>query len=157
MSRYGIIHFAGHAYTQDDDPRSSGLLLSEGNGEDGYLCLDEISRLHLNADLVTLSGCQTGWGEIKSGEGLLNLARAFMIAGTRNVIMSLWKTDDEASMQFMKVFYRELRESAFPAKALRETRKAFFDSQIPAYRHPYFWAPFVVDQRSAATNDKLRD
>ena len=157
LSRYGIIHFAGHAYTQDDDPRSSGLLLSEGNGEDGYLCLDEISRLHLNADLVTLSGCQTGWGEIKSGEGLLNLARAFMIAGTRNVIMSLWKTDDEASMQFMKVFYRELRESAFPAKALRETRKAFFDSQIPAYRHPYFWAPFVVDQRSAATNDKLRD
>jgi CHAT domain-containing protein len=57
----------------------------------------------LNADLVTLSGCRTGQGQIRSGEGVLSLARAFMEAGAHNVVMSLWKTDDEASLEFMSL------------------------------------------------------
>jgi CHAT domain-containing protein len=146
LSRYKIIHLASHAYVNESDPRSSGVFLSPGQGQDGYLCLDEISRLRLNADLVTLSGCRTGQGQIRSGEGVLSLARAFMEAGARNVVMSLWKTDDEASLEFMKVFYQELAKASSPAQALREARRAFFHSPIPAYRHPYFWAPFVVTQ-----------
>ena len=146
LSRYRIIHLASHAYVDESDPRSSGVFLSPGQGQDGYLCLDEISQLRLNADLVTLSGCRTGQGQIRSGEGVLSLARAFMEAGAHNVVMSLWKTDDEASLEFMKVFYQNLAKTGSPARALREARRAFFDSPIPAYRHPYFWAPFVVTQ-----------
>ena len=144
LSRYRIIHLASHAYVDESDPRSSGVFLSPGQGQDGYLCLDEISQLRLNADLVTLSGCRTGQGQIRLGEGVLSLARAFMEAGAHNVVMSLWKTDDEASLEFMKAFYQHLAKASSPAQALREARRAFFHSPIPAYRHPYFWAPFVV-------------
>ena len=111
LNRCRIIHLASHAYVDESDPRSSGVFLSPGQGQDGYLCLDEISRLRLNADLVTLSGCRTGQGQIRAGEGVLSLARAFMEAGAHNVVMSLWKTDDEAGLEFMRVFYQDLAKA----------------------------------------------
>jgi len=149
LTRCRILHIAGHVYADENDPRRSGIFLGPGNGEDGYLCMDEISRIRLNADLVTLSGCRSGIGRILRAEGMFSLARAFLSAGARNVIMSLWKTDDEANLQFMKIFYQELSRGARPSKALQEVRRRFFSSNIPAYRHPYFWAAFVSLERSA--------
>ena len=83
---------------------------------------------------------------IKPGEGAIHIARAFLAAGARNIIMTLWKTDDEASLNLMKNFYANFVRTGSAAEGLVEARRAFSQSSIPAYQHPYFWAPFVLTQ-----------
>lgn len=144
LTKYRMIHFAGHAVVDEVDPRKSCLVLQAGDGQDGNLFVDEIQRLRFNAELVTLSACETALGKIVSGEGLLNLARAFLVSGAKNVVVSLWKTEDEASKEFMKAFYSALLKSNSPARALQVARESLLKSDIPAYRHPYFWASFIL-------------
>ncbi len=142
--RSQIIHFAGHARIDQHNPEKSGLMLGTLDGRDRLLSVEEISRLNLRAELVTLSACETGLGRLVSGEGSISLAWAFSMAGARNVIVSLWKTEDQANSRFMTYFYQDLQTTHSIAASLRNTRLAFLRSDVPAYRHPYFWAPFVV-------------
>ena len=100
-------------------------------GEDGILTAEEIANLELpGTELVVLSACETGLGRVAGGEGVMGLARAFHLAGARNVITSLWKVDDEATAALMAAFYQELWVNKRPPiEALRE-------AQLYLYRHP---------------------
>ena len=113
--------------------------------EDGFLSAYEIVNLKLNAELVTLSACETALGKEVKGEGLMSLVRAFMYAGSQSVLATLWKVDDESSAKLMIAFYRHWQQGKLTkAEALQQ-------AQIEAIRKgsaPYFWAPFALIGRA---------
>ncbi|MCB0756888.1 MAG: CHAT domain-containing protein, partial [Flavobacteriales bacterium] len=102
----------------------------------------EIRELDLPAELVVLSACHTGTGARQEGEGTLSLARAFMAAGARNVVMSLWKVDDLATKQIMVKFYEHLAEGLGKADALAEAKR-WYRREFPN-EPPSKWAAFIL-------------
>ncbi len=141
------VHFATHGRIDDLHPELSAIVLSlvdqNGDAQNGYLRLNEIFNLKLSADVVVLSGCETGLGKEIRGEGLVGLTRGFMYAGVPRVVASLWRVDDEAVAQLMISFYRAMLEGRKrPSEALR-------DAQIEMLKHerwnsPRHWAAFVL-------------
>lgn len=146
-----VIHFATHGVLNTRTPELSGLVLSlvdaRGRPRDGFLRLHEVEGLHLTADLVVLSACETARGRRLEGEGTIGLTRAFLAAGARNVVASLWRVDDLATAELMHAFYTNLlRQRLPPAAALRAAQRQMAGSQ--RWAHPYFWAGFVVQGSS---------
>ena len=150
LVQYRYIHFAAHGYLDEEHPSRSGIVMSfdKNSGEDGILQAHEIMGLKLNADLVTLSACQTGLGMVLSGEGVIGLARAFLYAGASSVVVSLWNANDVTTAELMKHFYRGLSRGQSKDEALRDAKLALIRGQQRSWRHPYYWAPFVLMGRS---------
>ena len=147
LSQYRIIHLATHGIVEEEHPELSGVVLSlfdrDGKPQDGFLRLHEIYNLPLHADLVVLSACQTGLGKDFRGEGLVGLTRGFMYAGSKSVIATLWKVDEEATTELMKHFYEGLfRQGLTPAAALRQAKIAIWKEK--RWRSPFFWAAFEL-------------
>jgi CHAT domain-containing protein len=145
LERFRILHLAVHGLVDAKFPERSALLLapSPADHEDGLLQIREIGALKLNADLVTLSACDTSLGRIEGQEGVANFVRAFMHAGARNVVSALWEVDDAMTATLMERFYFHLSRQSAPADALRsaklDTRRRYGRTQSIA-----FSAPFVV-------------
>jgi CHAT domain-containing protein/tetratricopeptide (TPR) repeat protein len=150
-----LVHIATHGFFMEDekapseDPMlSSGLLLAgvsnvqeTGDEEDGILTAYEIMNLGLNnLEMVVLSACETGLGEIASGEGIYGLQRAFFVGGAKSVVMSLWKVDDEATKDLMTTFYKDYLKNG-------NKREAFLNAQRKIkkkYKDPIYWGAFVM-------------
>jgi CHAT domain-containing protein/Tfp pilus assembly protein PilF len=150
LGRYRIVHFATHGMINDEHPELSGIVLSlfdqQGRSQDGFLRLHDIYNLHLPADLVVLSACSTGLGKDVRGEGLIGLTHGFMYAGASGVVASLWKVDDRATAELMKLFYEGLfKKGLTPAAALRDAQLRM--SQQKAWQSPYYWAGFIIQGR----------
>jgi CHAT domain-containing protein len=169
---YDVLHFAGHAELSEKEPLESAILLAKDAGEDGRLEVREIFGMNLKANLVVLSGCETGLGKLSSGDELVGLTRAFIYAGTPSVVASLWKVDDASTAALMSSFYKNLRTKT-KVEALRQAQlemiRGKVSSELLAQRgvrgvgklgqapsskltapgshatlHPYFWAPFIL-------------
>jgi CHAT domain-containing protein len=141
--RYRVLHVATHGYADPEVPEYSGLLLGGADGG-AVLTAQEVYLWALGADLVTLSACETGLGRSAEGEGLLGLTRAFLYAGARDVLCSLWQIGDRSTATLMVRFYSSYRATADPARALQAAQRALLGDE--ATRHPYHWAAFVVVQ-----------
>jgi CHAT domain-containing protein len=141
------LHLSTHGYLDHEHAMYSGLLFS-----DGMLQTYGIFNLDIDAELTVLSACQTGLGELKAGEGLVGLARAFMYAGSLSVLVSLWPVSDPSTAAFMKRFYRNLNKGKTKAEALRETKiwmkaKSYHTDEhgnVIKHDHPFYWAPFIL-------------
>jgi hypothetical protein len=126
----------------------SGLALAGANqlrsgAEDGVLTALEASALDLwGTQLVVLSACETGLGEVQHGEGVYGLRRALVLAGAESLVMSLWSVEDTATRDLMVAFYRGLAQGLGRSEALRQARLALLTGGGPR-RHPYFWAGFI--------------
>jgi CHAT domain-containing protein len=147
LAQYQYLHFATHGILDNEHPDLSGIALSllnrQGQAQDGFLRLIEIYNLKLNAELVTLSACETGLGKQINGEGIINLTRGFLYAGASRVLVSLWKVDDRASARLMgRVYAGIFREKLSPAAALRNAQLSL--RQDPVMKDPFFWAAFVL-------------
>lgn len=147
LADYRIVHFATHGVLNTRRPELSGVVLSlfdaAGQRQDGFLRLHDVYNLRLGADLVVLSGCQTGLGKDLKGEGLIGLTRGFMYAGAPSVVASLWQVDDESTAELMTRFYRGmLREGRRPAEALRRAQLEMAASR--RWSAPFYWAGFVL-------------
>ncbi|MCI0443601.1 CHAT domain-containing protein [bacterium] len=145
LDQYRKIHFAVHGLVHQEKPELSSLVMSlnEDENEDGYLMMREIFDLKLNSDLVVLSACKSGTGQNVRGEGVINLARAFIYAGTKSVIVSLWNVADQSTANLMKSFYQKMELKRMnPTVALTETKREM--SRSEKYSHPYYWATFVL-------------
>jgi CHAT domain-containing protein/tetratricopeptide (TPR) repeat protein len=148
-----ILHIATHGFfiseANTDPMLTSGLLFSgvtkknNQRADDGILTAYEAAFLNLsNTNLAVLSACETGLGEIRNGEGVYGLQRAFEIAGVRNILMSLWKIDDAATVALMEEFYKGLLESHNANTALKKAQDKM--RQSPKYEHPYYWGAFKL-------------
>ena len=147
LSRYRIVHFATHGVIDSQTPAFSGLMLSRvgerGTPVEGFLGLDDIYNLHLDADLVVLSGCETALGKEVRGEGLVGLTQGLLYSGARRVAASLWRVEDQATAELMSRFYHALlAEGRPPAAALREAQLAIRSDK--RWRSPYYWSGFVL-------------
>ena len=152
--QYGVLHFSMHALLNEKDPPYSSLVFSNAidSIEDGQLHAWEIYNMDLNADLAVLSACNTGYGQIQSGEGVVSLSRAFAYAGVPNTIMSLWRVPDQSTSKIMTAFYKNLRSGDLIDEAISRSKKDFLAQVItPQEAHPYYWAGFV----HTGTNDPI--
>jgi CHAT domain-containing protein len=113
---------------------------ADGGLNDGFVRLDEVTRLQLNADLVVLSACETGKGRLYAGEGVTGLARAFLYAGSRGVVCSRWSVDDRETANLMSRLYVGLKDGKPTADALRAAKL----EMIRAGKPPVYWAPFIL-------------
>ncbi len=147
LSKFRYVHFATHGYIDSERTDLSAIVLSlvdeQGKPQDGFLRAHEIYNLHLPAELVVLSACETGLGKEIKGEGLVGLTRGFMYAGARRVVVSLWNVNDKATAELMTRFYRGmLIENKTPAAALRTAQLEM--SRQRQWQSPYYWAAFVL-------------
>ena len=144
---YRIVHFATHGLANGQHSELSGIVLSlfdpKGRPQDGFLRLHDIYNLTLPADLVVLSACSTGVGKEVAGEGLIGLVRGFMYAGSRRVLASLWKVDDEATSELMIHFYRGMFERGLTASAALRAAQLELRSTT-RWKLPFSWAAFVL-------------
>ena len=117
--------------------------LRSGPDDDGILTALEVASLDLQGtELAVLSACETGVGDVHTGEGVYGLRRALVLAGVRTQVASLWKVDDAATTEFMVAYYRHVQAGLGRSAALRAVQRAM--RQDPARAHPYYWAAFVV-------------
>lgn len=147
LYQYRIVHFATHALSDNKRPELSGLILSlvdqHGQSQNGFLDLEDIYNLHLRADMVVLSACETALGKEIRGEGLIGLTRGFMYAGATRVLASLWKVDDVATAELMARFYKAMEQQGLrPAAALRRAQLAM--RRQKRWVAPYYWAGFQL-------------
>ena len=139
MSNYGIIHFACHAKFNPKNPLFSYFLLSGPNTRT-RITLNDIYSIKINAQLVVLSGCETGVGNTDTADEISCFQRAFLFAGAKAVLVSLWKIDDYSTSVFMDYFYTEVFKNSLPIEeALRKTQ-----SKMRGSFTPYHWAAFQL-------------
>lgn len=143
---YGLIHLATHAIVDEKTPESARLIFSNANDtiNDGYLYPHEIYNLRLNAQLVTLSACNTGFGKIRKGEGVMSLSRAFAYAGVPATVVSLWPASDKSTPELMKYFYQNLKDGQAKDLALGNARRAYLKNATGKSKHPFYWGGFVL-------------
>lgn len=143
---YRVVHFATHAILDERVPNRSGIVVSaDGSASTpGLLRARDIAAIRIPAELVVLSACQTGLGRVVAGEGVLGLAWAFTQAGAASLVVTLWNISDASSATMMTAFYREFAAGASKSAALRTARREMMRSGIPALRHPYYWAGYVL-------------
>ena len=147
LGNYRIVHFATHGLLNGDHPELSSIVLSlidrQGHYVDGFLRLNEIYNLHLPAELVVLSACQTGLGRQIKGEGLIGLVRGFMYAGAPRVVAGLWKVDDAATADLMARFYKKMLKGNETVPAALQHAQIEM-SHEKRWSSPYFWAGFEM-------------
>jgi CHAT domain-containing protein len=158
LSAFSCIHVAAHGHIDANDPRRSGLVLSYEPSHEGLVSLPDVLAMHIDTDLVVLSGCHTASGPILRGEGVQSLAYGFLRAGSRGVIASLWGINDHDAADLMKSLYSEyLEKGLHPAFALRQAKLEFRHSnaarggsasgeQSPPSMiaaNPYYWSTLV--------------
>ena len=148
-AKYNIIHLATHGILDDASPMYSRLVMARaGNdpSDDGLLEARDIMRLDLRADLVVLSACQTARGRVGAGEGMVGMSWAFFVAGVPSMVASQWKVDSASTAKLMIDFHKRLKEQSIRSQtksgALQQASLTVMKD--PRYRHPYFWAGFVV-------------
>jgi CHAT domain-containing protein len=144
IKEFKVIHLAMHGFSDLANPDRAGLVLAPGDSkEDGLWQAREIRESRMAADLVTLSACETGIGRLQGEEGIMNLARTFLVAGAKSVVASLWDADDRSTATLMAHFYRQIAAGKSVAEALRSAQMEMlkeFGTDMP----PYYWAGFTV-------------
>jgi CHAT domain-containing protein len=147
LANYRIWHFATHGLIDQASPDLSGLVFSlvdsKGHPIPGYLKIQDIFDLSVDPELVVLSACNSGFGEQVEGEGTVGVSYAFLHAGAKQVISTLWSVEDEASGELMAKFYRGLLRDHLPAAgALRKAQIAVLSRERVS--HPFYWAGYLL-------------
>ena len=130
-----FLHIATHATFRHDNPMFSSFKLA-----DGWFTALDLFSIMCETNLVTLSGCQSGLGEVTDSDDLLGFMRGFLYAGARSLLLSLWNVNDESTTALMGYFYREWQKGAAKSRALRSAMLSVRD-ELP---HPFYWAPFIL-------------
>lgn len=139
---YRILYLSTHGVL-DNAAEFSYLAFATGTSETESLYVRDLYNIQLNTDLVTLSACETGIGEIEQGEGIISLSRAFAYAGAKSIVTSLWQVDDIATKDLMVGFYRNLKSGNTKDAALAKAKSDYISNPRGAQNHPFFWGGFI--------------
>lgn len=145
QKKYKYIHIAGHSFANLKHPKFSGIACiqqSSTEKEDGILYLGELSNMSINTDLITLSSCESGFGQLDYSEGLLGINRKFIQAGANNVVFSLWKVMDGVSANLMIDFYKNIYDNNDYASSLRKSKLQLISKNETAT--PNLWSAFLL-------------
>jgi CHAT domain-containing protein/tetratricopeptide (TPR) repeat protein len=137
---FRYLHIASHGTFEGERPLASALLLARDPLNDGRLTVGELYDLNLNADLVTLSACETALGKIANGDDVIGFTRGFLYAGASSIVSTLWQVDDAATAHLMEAFYRHLRK----LDKRTALRRAQLDVKRTYNDHPFYWAAFQL-------------
>ncbi len=141
---YSVLHLAMHAKIDNEYPKFNKLIFTDGD-----LTASEIYLSNTKANLTVLSACNTGFGKIEKGEGVMSMARAFQFSGVPSVLMSLWKVPDKETKKIMIAFYKYLKKGEKKSDALRKAKIEYLSSTSDKnLLHPYYWAGFVLNGNS---------
>ncbi|CAA6829332.1 MAG: Unknown protein [uncultured Aureispira sp.] len=153
-----VLHLAMHGILNKNHPFASSLAFTENRDslDDNFLYAYEISQLNLNASLVVLSACETGYGRFDQGEGVLSLARSFMYAGVPSLVVSLWQVNDASTALIMQGFYTYLKAGLPKDVALGKAKLDYLKGTIGIAAHPAYWAPFIQLGTAAPLQEKLK-
>lgn len=140
-----VIHLATHARADNRMGEYAWLAFNEIKDtlDNELLYMGEIYSLALNADLVVLSACETGAGQLLRGEGIMSLARAFVYAGAKSIVTTLWSVDDSETATIMKDFYKNMKKGVPRSEALGQAKRGYLKAQKGDRAHPYFWAGII--------------
>ncbi|MFC1833458.1 CHAT domain-containing protein [Thermodesulfobacteriota bacterium] len=147
LGRFGTLVFATHGYFGKNlpgiqEPVLALTLVGQPPEREGFLTMTEVMNgLDLNADTVALVACQTGLGRRVSGEGSMNMGRAFQYAGARSVLMSLWSVAQRSSVDMVRSYLKHVKDGKPKLEAMQLARKEIREA---GYDHPFFWAPFIL-------------
>ncbi len=157
-ARFPYLHFATHSAMDPYLPEAGYLAFAPSEAfPEGLFQLSDIYSLNLEAELVGLSACQTGIGLIQKGEGLMSVARAFSMAGTRSLLATLWSVEDLETSQIMTRFYHYLETHSDKAKALQQSQLEYLESTSHEQAHPYYWSAInLIGARDSKTRLELR-
>lgn len=143
---YKIVHIASHSFMNEEQPDISGVVFAQPTDSnytnDGILYSAETYNLDTNADLVVLSGCESGLGKLFKGEGMIALTRGFLYSGVSNIIFSLWKIPDKHTSELMVGFYREIIKGKSYSESLRQAKLKLIKDEKTA--RPRSWAGFLL-------------
>jgi CHAT domain-containing protein len=131
----GFVHIATHATFRQDNPMFSSFKLA-----DGYVTAMDLFSMECGTNLVALSGCKSGLGEVSGSDDLLGLMRGFLYSGARSLLMSLWNVNDESTVDLMTEFYRTWQGGARKGEALQHAMRTVRE----VYPSPFHWAPFFI-------------
>ena len=161
-AKYQALHLATHAKANDEKGVYSYLCFTEVPDDttmSNRLYASELSLMSLSADMVVLSACETGLGELSKGEGVISLSQAFSRAGAKSLITTLWRVSDQASANLMGSFYKYLHAGANKDAALRNAKLDYLNSATARAAHPFFWAGYIaqgdMSPLSLSSNDFL--
>ena len=144
-SSFSMIHLATHASANDEYPDYSYLAFSETGEKSNVFYIKDLYNTVLNADMVTLSACQTGIGKLRKGQGMISLSKGFFYAGAKSLVNTLWKINDKSSVRLMEFFYEGLGKGKTKKEALRDAKLKYLETtNDDLLRHPYYWSAFVV-------------
>ncbi len=143
---YNFLHFATHGFSNQEKQALSGIIFAQDTVStyDNILYYSEIEKLKLSADLCILSACESSTGRLLKSEGVLSLSHAFISAGTKNVIASLWKVSDVSTSKLIVKFYSYLffDKNSF-SSALQKAKLELIHSK--KYAHPFYWSAFILN------------
>lgn len=142
LANYSFLHFATHAFINESQPALSGIALRGNSDHNGTLYMNDIYNLNLNAELVVLGACDTGLGNFHRGEGIIGFTRAFIYAGTSNLVVSMWPVNDQATALLMIDFYKHFRDGVSYSEALRQAKLNLIAETD--FASPRDWAAFVL-------------
>ena len=143
---YRIVHISTHAGVDEEDLDASWIAFAQGSKDHTYLWSRELKNMELNAEMVVLSACKTGFGRIAKGEGLMSLARSFIMGGAESTLNNLWNISHHSSSQITNLFLENIQENMRKPTALAKAKLDYLNDQMvdETSAHPYYWASMVL-------------
>ncbi len=158
VPEYQLVHLATHGKASDQQQNRSFLAYSVDTSGESKLYTGDIYNLSLQAELVSLSACETGLGKLSRSEGIISLARAFSFAGAKSVLSTLWQVNDKSTSNIMTDVYRQLKKGYSKRDALQRSTLNYIQSCTQAEAHPYYWSAFLTigDQNAIQLHSKWK-
>ncbi|MBP6660057.1 MAG: CHAT domain-containing protein, partial [Chitinophagales bacterium] len=147
-----VIHVASHLIVDTINPLKSNLIFQPSKNQSYFLSIDDIKKLSINAQLITLAACKSNFGKTNFGEGLLNFPWSFYFAGARNILTTKWNASDKTTDNIIAEFYTNLRKGKSKSEAIQKAKIKYLATTDAIGAQPFFWANFALNGDASSIN-----